>query len=172
MTVTAVDAGKRRGAMRVVAIAGAGALALGGAGFLLWLWAIASSNDSPPPVDAAMAALPEASLVYPNATNTQEVGQGSECRDGFWLPDLIEYKFTTRDPTHDVFFWYSERLGQLGWRGDVPSAGATGYSLTRDTDDLFEIQVNLNPDGSPYQIGDSGTQFTTDFQHSIRSGRC
>jgi hypothetical protein len=153
-------------------IAGLSALALFGAAFVFWLWALSTSNGSPPPAEGAMLAMPESSLVYPNATNVEKVGQGTECRDGTWEPALIEFTFATNDSTHDVFVWYSERLGPLGWNADISQAAATSYFVGRDTDDLFSIEVNVNLDGSPYRLGDNGTQFTTDFQHTFKSGRC
>ena len=133
-----------------------------------------------------MTAMFESSLVYPNATHVQKVGQGTECRDGFWLPALIEFTFTTNDSTHDLFSWYFKQLGPRGWEGDIPTGTATGYSLTRETNhivydppavpardlDLFSIEMSVNLDGTPYRVGSDGTQFTTDFQHTFRSGRC
>jgi hypothetical protein len=44
--------------------------------------------------------------------------------------------------------------------------------MTRDITDLFSIEVELNIDGSPYRVGNKGTEFTTDFERQLKSGRC
>lgn len=67
-----------------------------------------------------MAAMPEAKVVYPNAMNVHRSGAGTECRDGQWQPAVVEYTFLTNDSVHDVFAWYSQRLGPLGWSGATP----------------------------------------------------
>jgi hypothetical protein len=166
------DGGRR--ALNVLLIVGLSALALFGAALLVWLWALSNSNGSPPPAESAMLAMPESSLAYPNATHVQKLGQGTECRDGDWQPALIEFTFATSDPTNDVFAWYGQQLARRGWNAQAPDVGSTTYAVTRGTGslDLFEIDVNLNIDGSPYRDGNNGTQYTTDFQHTFKSGRC
>jgi hypothetical protein len=168
----AADGGRR--GLDVLLIVGLSALALFGAAFVVWLWALSNSNGSPPPAESAMLAMPESSLVYPNATHVQKVGQGTECRDGDWQPALVEFTFATSDSTHDVFVWYAQQLAPRGWNAPVPDVGSTTYAVTRGTGslDLFEIDVSLNGDGSPYREGNDGTQFTSSFQHTFKSGRC
>ena len=168
----AADRGRR--ALDVLLIVGLSALALFGAAFVVWLWALSNSNGSPPPAESAMLVMPESSLVYPNATHVHKLGQGTECRDGDWQPASIEFTFATSDPTNDVFAWYGQQLAGRGWNAQAPDVGSTTYSVILGTGslDLFEIGVNLNSDGSPYRDGNNGTQYTTDFQHTFKSGRC
>jgi len=169
-TRMAEDGGRR--AMRLLVIVGVTPIILVGVAVLIWLWALSSSNGPPPGIEPVMAAMPEGSLVYLNSTNVHQTGARTECRDGVWQPALIEFTFTTNDSTNDVFVWYSQQLALLGWSGAITDAAATSYYLTRDPNDLFSIEVNLNIDGSPYRVGNSGIEFTTDFQHDVKTGRC
>jgi hypothetical protein len=171
-SITTMAEVRGRRAVRLLVILGAAPIILVGVAGLVWLWALSSSNGPPPAIEPAMAAMPEGSLVYPLSTNIHKTGEPTECRDGVWLQALIEFTFTTNDSTHDVFLWYSQQLALLGWSGAIADAGATGYSLTRDTSDLFTIEVNLDIDGSPYRVGDNGVEYTTDFQHEVKTGRC
>lgn len=168
----AADGGRR--ALDVLLIVGLSVLALVGATLLIWFWALSNSNGHPPPAESAMLALPESSLVYPNATHVQKLGQGTECRDGTWLPALVEFTFATNDPTSDVFAWYGQQLAGRGWNVAAPDVGSTTYVMTRGTGSLdhFEIDVSLNIDGSPYREGNDGTQYITDFGHTFKTGRC
>jgi hypothetical protein len=166
----AEDGGRRP--VRLLVIVGVTPIILIGVAGLLWLWALSSSNGPPPAIEPAMAAMPEGSLVYSHSANIHKTGVATECRDGLWQPALIEFTFTTNDSAHDVFVWYDQQLALLGWSGSMNSAAATSYSLTRDTSDLFSIELNLNIDGSPQIVGNNGMEFTTDFQHDVKAGRC
>ena len=165
------DDGGRR-ATRLLVIVGVTLIIVVGAAGLLWLWALSSSNGAPPGIEPAMAAMPEGGLVYPHSTNIHKTGALTECRDGVWEPALIEFTFTTNDSTRDVFVWYSQQLTLLGWSAPIDDAVSTSYDVTRNPNDHFSIEVSLNIDGSPYVVGNDGTEFTTDFQHDLKTGRC
>lgn len=127
----AADGGQR--ALNVLFIAGLSVLALFGAAFLVWVWILSYSNHHPPPAESTMLAMPESSLVYPNATHVQKSGQGTECREGNWEPALIEFIFATNDPADGVFAWYAKQLAPLGWNAPTPDVGSTTYAVTRGT---------------------------------------
>jgi hypothetical protein len=161
-----------RRSIRLLVIVGVTPIILVGVAGLLWLWVLSSSNGPTPAIDPAMAAMPESSLIYPNSTNIHKTGSGTECRDGQWLPALIEFTFTTNDSTHEVFVWYDQQLALRGWSVSINDAAPTSYFISRAPNDLFSIEVNANLDGSPYRIGNDGTEYTTDFQHDVKTGRC